>query len=179
MFYNGYILKNWKPRFTFWKKKRKGNQWLRPFASAISGNTFFHLEVLKHETEAMLMWVRNKLPVYYWFSENVKNIWNQCISINICLIRHKNVASQGKILEFWLLDTLKIEKLKLNEKLNLKKWTVRAFFPKSEDFFSIFKKGQRRPNPSPPPSPATYLSACLRQYKRKKGRKPPVETSAY
>ena len=149
MFYNGYILKNWKRRFTFWKKKRKGNQWLRPFASSISGNTFFYLEVLKHETEAMLMWGRSKLTVYYWFSENVKNIWNQCISINICLIRHKNVTSQGNILEFWLLDTLKIEKLKLNEKLNLKKWTVRAFFLKSEDFFQFSKKGQRRP---PPPS---------------------------
>ena len=44
---------------------------------------------------------------------------NQCISINICLTTHKNVASQGKFLEFWLLDTLKIEKLKLNDKLNI------------------------------------------------------------
>ena len=45
--------------------------------------------------------------------------WNQCISINICLTTHKNVALQGKNLEFRLQDTLKIEKQKLNEKLNL------------------------------------------------------------
>ena len=54
-----------KTTFHFLKEKRKENQWSRPFASAISGNTFFHWEVLKHETEAMLTWVRNKLTIYY------------------------------------------------------------------------------------------------------------------
>ena len=119
IFVNGNILKNWKPRFTFWKKREKKisdktfcvcyfGQHVFPLRSIEAWN-WSNADVSKKQTDYLL----------YWFSENVKNNWNQCISINICLATHKNVASQVKMLEFWLLDTLKIEKLKLNEKLNL------------------------------------------------------------
>ena len=117
-----HILKNWKPHFTFWKKERKENQWseMQDLSHLLFRATRFlwSIEVLKHETKAMLTWVTKWLFVYYWFREIVKN-WNQRISKNICLTMHKYVTSQGKSLEFWLLDTLTIEKLKLNEKVNL------------------------------------------------------------
>ena len=105
---------------TYWKienhvslfeKKRKENQWLRPFASAIRA-THFSIEKYWSIKLKQCWRVRDKLTVYYGFSENVKDNWNQCISMIICLTTHENVASQGKILEFRLLDTLKIEKLK-------------------------------------------------------------------
>ena len=100
-----------KTTFHFLKKKRKENQWLRPFASAIR-TTSFSIEKYWSIKLKQCWRVREKLTVYYWFSENVKDNWNQCISIIICLTSHENVASQGKILEFRPLDTLKIEKLK-------------------------------------------------------------------
>ena len=62
---------------SLFERKKKRKSVITTFA--ISGNIFFRREVFKHETEAMLTWVRNKLIVY-WFDENVKNNWNQCIS---------------------------------------------------------------------------------------------------
>ena len=47
-----------------WKFENHVSLFNRKKASAISANTFSHWEVLKHETEAMLTWVRNKLTVY-------------------------------------------------------------------------------------------------------------------
>ena len=114
---------------TYWKienhvslfeRKEKRKSVIKTFCVCYFGQHVFPLrsieawnwsnaDVSKKQTDYLL----------YWFSENVKNNWNQCISINICLTTHKNVASQVKMLEFWLLDTLKIEKLKLNKKLNL------------------------------------------------------------
>ena len=41
-------------------------------------------------------------------------------------------------------------------------WKIRALFPKSEHFFSIFKKGQGKPPPPP------YLRAFLPYKKQKK-----------
>ena len=59
----------------------------------------------------------------------------------------KNTQKQaGKILEFFLLDTL-------NSSMN----TIRAFFSKIRALFSIFKKRKRRPPPPPSCAPESYV----------------------
>ena len=47
----------------YWKFENYASLFKRKKASTISGNTFFHWEIWKHETEGMLTWVRNKLTV--------------------------------------------------------------------------------------------------------------------
>ena len=67
MFFDDCVLKNWKNVSRFERKKN----------ICFFSQDVFHWEILKYETEARLTWIRNKLNVHYWFSENVKYVAKQ------------------------------------------------------------------------------------------------------
>ena len=76
-------------------------------------------------------------------------LWNWGTSINISSKTHTKKGSQGKIEQFFFLDTVKnyISNKKFNQKMD----TIRPFFPKVRELSSIFKMGQGRPPPPTPP----------------------------
>ena len=45
------------------KKKKKRKSVIKTFRACYFGQHFFHWEVLTHETEAILIWVRNKMTL--------------------------------------------------------------------------------------------------------------------
>ena len=74
-------------------------------------------------------------------------------------VKNTKKGPTGKILEFFLQDTLKTT---FSMEYLIQKWKLSgAFFQKIRALFSIFKKGRRGLPTSPPPHPPLVACLCI------------------
>ena len=103
--------------------------------------------IIEHSEKITSPW---RFRFFYWVAYWSKFSWNEGTSINISSTTHQRKTPQEKILEFFLLDSLKTV---FQMRHSTHRWTqslIRVFFPKLRVLFFNFKKGQARPHPRPP-----------------------------